>query len=71
MAVQGIRRFSNDKLPDVRSGFHLPLDTPFSEIVVVAQSWFREWSKKPMAVQKLPEIVYYQINLETFSDFTK
>ena len=26
-------------------------DTPFNQIVIASQSWFRQWSKFPMAVQ--------------------
>ena len=32
-------------------------DTPFNEIVIVAQSSFREWSKFPMAVQLQEEVI--------------
>ena len=41
------------KLRGEFSAFGSPLDTPFNEIVIIAQSSFREWSKKPWAVQTL------------------
>ena len=30
----------------------LPSDTPFNEVVSISQSWLRQWSKFPMAVQR-------------------
>ena len=29
-------------------------DTPFNQIVIVSQSWFRQWPEFPMAVQVVP-----------------
>ena len=34
-----------DKIPNTNPRFNLSSETPFCEIVIVSQSWFRQWSK--------------------------
>ena len=54
------------KLGSVSSSFSFRhQNSPFNEIVIVAQSCFREWSSFPVAVQLLTEltILYHRYNM--------